>query len=382
MRHSTVRHSSSAVWQNQITGNDVIIKKESTTTGTKHIYVSTWLKYQKTLSNRGYTPRTTTTILIGSWNGLYALNPEDGSIKWKFLTDPLRRVKWCPTVGGDGTIYFNATGDVYALTPDGALKWRYNNVNYTMGEDNPSMVIDSDGTLYFGCCGDYFYALNSDGTLKWRYTAIGKLFGSPAIAIDGTIYVRETMDTNHDYLCALNPDGSLKWKYLAGEIYYPPCVGDDGTIYFGSWDGYVYALNPEGTLKWRYFIDDVIVVSPSLHNDTLYVGAWDDYLYAFNLDGSLKWRYLLSDDVDYTTPTIGQDGTIYVGTIDYILYAINPDGTLKWQYTMDDEPNSPIVDSNGTLYVGADYFYAFNPDGTLKWVNELVPPTRAGPAII
>ena len=49
----------------------------------------------------------------------------------------------------------------------------------------------------------YMYFLSSSGDL---------IFSSPAIGLDGTIYVG-SYDIN---LYAINPDGSLKWKYATG----------------------------------------------------------------------------------------------------------------------------------------------------------------------
>lgn len=42
---------------------------------------------------------------------------------------------------------------------------------------------------------------------------------------------------------SLNPDGSLKWKYETGDtVESSPAIGLDGTIYVGSLDHYLYAI--------------------------------------------------------------------------------------------------------------------------------------------
>jgi len=35
-------------------------------------------------------------------------------------------------------------------------------------------------------------------------------------------------------------------------IYSSPAIGSDGTIYVGSYDSNLYAINPDGSLKWKY----------------------------------------------------------------------------------------------------------------------------------
>ncbi|MDD5688935.1 MAG: PQQ-binding-like beta-propeller repeat protein, partial [Caldisericia bacterium] len=92
---------------------------------------------------------------------------------------------------------------------------------------------------------DYLYALNPDGTLKWKFETEGDgmhgIYSSPAIGSDGTIYV----GTDDDYLYALNPDGTLKWKFKANNaISSSPAISSDGTIYVGvdEGDAFLYAI--------------------------------------------------------------------------------------------------------------------------------------------
>jgi len=100
------------------------------------------------------------------------------------------------------------------------------------------------------------------------------------------------------------------------------------------------------------------------------------YLYAFNPDGSLKWKFKI-DSVD-SSPVISSDGTIYLIVGDRkrfrytslsSIYALNPDGTLKWKYKTDELISfPPVISPDGTIYVGGkSFFYAFNPDGSLKY---------------
>jgi outer membrane protein assembly factor BamB len=222
---------------------------------------------------------------------------------------------------------------------------------------------------------------NASTLLKWKYQTSDMVGSTSAIGSDGTIYVGSW----DGYLYALNPDGTLKWKYQTSNwIYSSPAIGSDGTIYVGSGDSYLYALNPDGTLKWRHQTGGWIYSSPAIGSDgTIYVGSGDGYLYALNPDGTLKWKYQTGGWI-YSSPAIGGDGTIYVGSGDSYLYALNPDGTLKWKHqTGGWIYSSPAIGSDGTIYVGSydGYLYALNPDWTLKWKYQTSNWIYSSPAI-
>ena len=43
--------------------------------------------------------------------------------------------------------------------------------------------------------------------------------------------------------------GSLKWRYATGSyVWSSPAIGSDGTIYVGSYDGYLYAITSTGNI--------------------------------------------------------------------------------------------------------------------------------------
>ena len=170
-----------------------------------------------------------------------------------------------------------------------------------------------------------------------------------------------------------------KWKFGTGDyVDSSPAIGVDGTVYVGSHDHYLYAIHPDGSLKWKYETGGIVNSSPAIGSDgTVYVTSGDHYLYAIHSEGSLKWKYEYEMEewwrpVPYSSPAIGPDGTVYVGSGDGHLYAIHPDGLLKWKYEAFDAIWScPGIGPDGTIYVGsADfsyYFYAIHPDGSLKW---------------
>ncbi len=122
---------------------------------------------------------------------------------WRF---DVEKPVYCsaPAAGADGTTHFatgvqihTSTGSLYAVNPDGTLKWKYglenssddNNI-WTSDNNGASPAIAADGTICLVDHRNVVYALNPDGTLKWKenfYNGIN--WSSPAIMPDGTLYI-------------------------------------------------------------------------------------------------------------------------------------------------------------------------------------------------
>ncbi len=113
---------------------------------------------------------------------LHAVNP-DGSFKWKTNVG----AGTSPTIGQDGTIYAGYE-TLYALDPDnGSVKWTFD-INGNIKGSTPAHSLED--TIYFGTSNGWLYAVNANGTLKWRDKIANEFIDSaPAISKDGYIYV-------------------------------------------------------------------------------------------------------------------------------------------------------------------------------------------------
>lgn len=62
-----------------------------------------------------------------------------------------------------------------------------------------------------------------------------------------SIWPMEGYDTRHTGQCSYDTSansGTLEWKYKTGDgVFSSPRISLDGTVYAGSWDGYLYALD-------------------------------------------------------------------------------------------------------------------------------------------
>src|SRR5438552_15926080 len=103
-----------------------------------------------------------------------------------------------------------------------------------------------------------------DLTNEWSLAGAAHSDTSPAIAQDGTTY----FGTWDGELWAVSPDGKRKWIFRAGgEIKSSPAVGSDGTIYFGSRNRKLFAMRPEGKKQWEFPTGAWVDSSPALGQD-------------------------------------------------------------------------------------------------------------------
>lgn len=361
---------------------------------------SVWPMFRHDLKHTGRTPFT---------------GPATPELSWTFTAND--GIVSSPTIGSDGTIYVGAgwhylggsDSSLYAINPDGSLKWSYKTGDQLFpgggGGVYSSPAIGPDGTIYFGSIDKYLYAVEDSGSygkLKWK-TYIGYFtIGSPAIGADGTIYIGNSSFNFY----AINPDGTQKWRYKTEWcIISSPAIIEDGTIYIGSKDHHLYAFDEslQGP-RWRfstgYFHQGHLLdASPAIGEDgTIYIGS-DQYgaaglpgfpvdtsFWAVNPDGSMKWAFETDDGVE-SSPALGSDGTVYFGSYDSSLYAVTDngfEGILKWKFkTNGPIDGSPTIDGDGIIYFGSrdSTLYALYPNGELKWSYKTQGDIESSPTI-
>jgi len=140
------------------------------------------------------------TVYIGSFDSsLYALDPKNGRVRWKFHTGDHIYASAALGSNADGVtnaIYITSTdGCCYALHPDGRQIWKF--TARMPIRSSPVLGAAPDGTwiVYFGCGDGRLYALNAaDGSLRWAFNTTppdpeladrNDLNGSPALGKSG-----------------------------------------------------------------------------------------------------------------------------------------------------------------------------------------------------
>lgn len=190
----------------------------------------------------------------GIGDRLIAVDAASGAQKWERIF--AKGSSSLCGVAPDGTVYVGSEEMiVYALNPaNGAIKWKYQSGN---GWIRGPIAVDDHGHVYVCVSteipnGNALVCLNPDGSVRWNYVGGGYLSNPPSIAIsgDGTIFV------GFYGMHALDPGGKLIWKTSTANSIgiYPgaAAVDEAGTIYFGTSDRKVFAYCASGQLLWSY----------------------------------------------------------------------------------------------------------------------------------
>jgi len=294
--------------------------------------------------------------------------------------DPQGNIVWSAELSGGGAVALSADESVvyavglnklFAYTSSGKRLWTFESPTRHNLHGEPTVA--QDGTIYVGSWDTNVYALNPDGTLKWAFPTDGSIapLASPTLSLDEkTIYVGSG-DPNFDpggTLYALSADGRERWHVrLDGNRVSGVVVAADGTL-FANGMSRVFHLGSDGSIIWQSQDGTASSLAPSLSkNGIVYVGRGPDGKF-FALDassGQTLWSFQTGVNPAYdpnnpkappygvpTTPTIGADGVVYFGAMDGVFYALNPDGTLLWSFQTGDniDENGPALGPDGTLY--------------------------------
>jgi len=259
-----------------------------------------------------------------------------------------------------------------------------------------------DGTIYLHASEGYVYALKPDGELKWIQKVNFYPYVPPAAGHNGEVYVGSIKQVT-----GINPDGSIKWIFIdqgTQGIMCGPAIDSSGNIYLANDFGLgAYSLTPSGLLRWsnsgnptlRWYggIGVETVLGP--HNQgepvsQMYIVSeplgsfWN--LHAFSLNnGNQIFSTQISGQYDplsqqQTQPAVGPDGTIFITHsrigIGWVLEAYNPrNGQSMWYYHGNTVSGltPPDVGSDGIVYYTQDRsrLIAFNPlTQTPKWIYQ------------
>ena len=267
-----------------------------------------------------------------------------GQVNWRFRQNgPYSLVR--PVIGPDGTVYsVDAFFHLYALTPDGGLKW------VVRGAGNKGVAVGADGVIYVGSESD-IKAYNPDGTLKWDFVQNPRAFILVGLSVgpDGNIYAVATQGMG---VLSLTPAGTLRWQQPEA---YDRLIVDYGEIVFGlngsTQQLYFYANNHLRALK----LDGTSVFTiagtfgqPAVAPD----GSVHNSFSAYSPAGSLLWTFISPYPYNLASPPdIGSDGTHYFVQNTVQEFALNTNGSQRWHLTVADYFGGPIADPQNTQLI-------------------------------
>jgi outer membrane protein assembly factor BamB len=293
------------------------------------------------------------TIYVGSHDHhLYAISPE-GEIRWRRdLGAPI----YSTAALADGRVYVGSDADrLFAVdAATGAVIWHLR----TEDDADTGIALAPDGSLVFGAGADLF-SVDREGSVRWRFRTGLKIFSTPAIDDDGTIYV----GSQDDHLYAIAPDGRMRWRFAArDDVDGSPAIGDDGTVYVGSDDGHVYAVRRDGTLRWAAAVGGDVRAPVGLGADLVYAGVFAPRPRVVALDaatGEERWSFPISAGESggsvSSGPLVDRDGHLYFGADDDFVYSLDAAGRLRWFFrTHGNVDGEPVITPEGLLVFGGD----------------------------
>ncbi|MGQ9677840.1 MAG: PQQ-binding-like beta-propeller repeat protein [bacterium] len=245
------------------------------------------LRWSINLENELWTPATVThdgSIYIVNDNGtLFALTPQ-GKVRWRINVGD--EATSSPTIGPDNLLYI-AADSVYCFTLKGKRRWVFGAGEETYFFAAP--VPDIQGGIRIGCSDGYIYALRPDGKIRWRIPVPDEdeIRTEIVYGPDGTMF----FGTDGYYLCSKSETGRMKIVYEANDVLCAtPAISAQGTVYILPDDGTFYAFTSYGRLLFKLDVatgDKSIYYtsSPTIGPDgTVYIGSWDGGVYAFQGD--------------------------------------------------------------------------------------------------
>lgn len=317
-------------------------------------------------------------VYVGSTDGnLYAVNRQDGLLRWKFATRG--PVSSSPAVHGGLVFASSVDGNVYAVdAATGQPRW----VFATKGErrftapgihgaiprtermPDPFDLFLSSPTvsgdvLYIGSGDQQVYALEAaTGRVRWTFATGDVVHASPTV-VDGTVYVG-SWDRNLYALDAAN--GKERWRYTTGNdttIYNQIGIASSaavsgGVVLVGGRDGKFHAVDAR-TGKVRWIHDNHggwTIASPAVKDGIVYFPTSDGTRFkALDIQTGAPKFDVKNNAISFSSPAIA-GAVAYFGTADGYLHAVDlASGTSKGEFRTDGSvENGPrLLDAAGRI---------------------------------
>jgi len=297
------------------------------------------------------------------------------------------------SVDAEATAFVSIQSGIVAVGRDGSVQWTH----AAAPEPLASPTIGPDGAVYVELLSDLFDPINlyrvgrggvqrldACGQTVWMAHAPPQNGSTPKVSADGTVYFagHDRVFERPEEIVALGGDGTIAWSRMVSKgdtVTGGFDVGADGSIYYGTANGFVTALDRNGTVRWSTPFAHQIIHSVTVGDDGREYAMLAGSLVVLDSEGRELWSRTLLPNGALPPPVIAEDGTVYVGGRG--LTSIGPDGLQRWHTELDGFVASPVLSQTGTLFVGvADMsgqelgsVYAVAPDGGILWRYRLEP---------
>lgn len=253
------------------------------------------------------------------------------------------------------------------------------------------LTCSSSGEGFLGSRGDenkrIVRRVLPQGKTLWEIPQPGRL-AKAVISPDGRLFYADTSG-----LYALSPEGKVLWHHefndknvaiLNLEPWHFLVIGPDSMLYAGmmtatpNFAAKFLAFGPDGKLLWTLDPSPLAFGPPvSGAKGEIYVPSGNN-LVLIDRAGHVLWRFVPPGSPSYgsgMTPVLGTNGDLYVTA--WTLYCVSPNGKEKWRFHADTGEEyfevAPAVGPDGTLYLASSgpisRIYAVTSNGKKKWVT-------------
>ncbi|MGB9797567.1 MAG: PQQ-binding-like beta-propeller repeat protein, partial [bacterium] len=257
-----------------------------------------------------------------------------------------------PILVGNLLVFPCLDNTLYAVDPEAQdvkkmLKWKFR-----AGDDIPRSATYGKGLIFFESADINLYALTPEGELKWKVSLPSTQVSSSPIMGDRYLYA-----TAGNSILFVNPltGREIRRVDLPDVITATPLLVDN-ILYAGCKDGKLYAIDAirgrpiEGYTP--YNAGASITTSPILYGDYIYFGTANGLLVAIDKKGKLRWQYrIVSPQIPQvslyypTLPLTSQQFPIYSAPLwaNGYLFVINDLGTLHCFTSQPLDVSPPII---------------------------------------
>jgi len=275
-----------------------------------------------------------TQLIVGGYDHvLYSLDPNNGTVLWTFPltggTGAKDRYIASPLVTAQGIFAPNADGYLYALDLKGNQLWP--------PFQTPQPLWAQPATdakcqcLYIASMDHHMYAIDAtSGSQIWKSPELGAaVVAAPTIGEDGTIFVGTF---GKEMLALDSATGNIKWRLSTTDWVWSSAAQQDGSIFFGDLKGTFYSLTTSGKQNWSKQVDGLIVGTPLVADNLVFFATETGTVYATDYQGNPSWNTTVNGKI--YSPVLTNGDTIYVTPSegDALLVALTTTGTPKWSF--------------------------------------------------
>ncbi len=329
-------------------------------------------------------------IYLGAGGHVYALNANDGSIKWQYPADGSASAGEfdSPATVADGKVFVGSNSNLSVFDEaSGSLLWQVNTTGY-----NVSAPLVENGNVFFGSSDKHLYAIKeADQQPLWGgvFRTGGPVFSSPCVG-EGMLWFS---DGDGGLYGVKENTGALQWTFLPnGGVSAGSPVYRNGIVYASSGTDVISLFFRSGALKDSFQLPSIITGPPTIDDTNIFVSTSDSDIYCLSLRGATVWKTHLQDVV--TVPMQITDSYLYAESRSGVLYAIDPsNGKIVWSYALQQaivEPGDtsgitkdtmPQARSNAGFIVQNGKLIIFCNDGTVTAFSGTAPDHIAPQAL-